>query len=298
MSVRARAAAFDARAAAPIDADATPTRDGARGRATTIPTMPPTTTPPPTTTTTAHRARDDDDATASCGTASSARGVRATAREVDARAPRGDAARFERAFEKACDALALARAIEATVRRETAWAGRAAARARARARSAAAARAYDAVAERRDVDDDAGRATPTAREGEAADASMSVVRSFSFARDDEDDARGDDEEEEDDGRATDATARETFEDDVGDSHARALREIARARREIANVLDESRKAAARARSRRVEDASPTRAGTRTVASRRRDVDKTRVEKTIVMDRIAMIDGLLAALDEA
>ena len=284
MSVRARAAAFAAGTARPIAGDAPATREDARARNAT------------TTTTTTTTTRDDA-TTEGSGTrvdASTARARGAATREEGASGTRGDAARFERAFEKACDALALARAIEATVRRETVWTGRSSARERARARSLAAERAYEAVAERPGVTVDAkrderarpassGRTTATAREEE--DTSMSVVRSFSFARDDVD---GDDGDVGDADADEDEPSREAFEDDGGESGA--LREIARARREIASLLADSRSDAARGRPRRLDAETP--AETRTVASPNR-----RVEKTIVMDRIAMIDGILAALAE-
>jgi len=276
MSVRARAAAFAAGAARPVDGDdddATRDDDDARDATTTATTA----------------AARDDGATARAITRVDARAAdarRPATREEDARGTRGASAGFERAFEKACDALALARAIEATVRRETVWAGRGGARARARARSAAAERAYDAVAERREASADAkrderarsassGRATATAREEEQT--STSVVRSFSFARDEDDG---------DDGDVGDEPSRAAFGDDDGESGA--LREIARARREIARLLAESRNDAARARARRGDAETP--AETRTVAAPNRGV-----EKAIVMDRIAMIDGILAAL---
>jgi len=282
MSVRARAAAFAAGAARPVDGDdddATRDDDDARDATTT-------------TTTTAAR---DDGATARAIARVDARAAdarRPATREEDARGTRGASAGFERAFEKACDALALARAIEATVRRETVWAGRGGARARARARSAAAERAYDAVAERREASADAkrderarsassGRATATAREEEQT--STSVVRSFSFARDEDD---GDDGDVGDARDVGDEPSRAAFGDDDGESGA--LREIARARREIARLLVESRNDAARARARRGDAETP--AETRTVAAPNRGV-----EKAIVMDRIAMIDGILAAL---
>ena len=147
MSVRARAAAFAAGTARPIDGDAPATREDARARNAT------------TTTTTTTTTRDDA-TTEGSGTrvdASTARARGAATLEEGSSWTRGDAARFERAFEKACDALALARAIEATVRRETVWTGRSSARERARARSLAAERAYEAVAERPGVTVDAKR---------------------------------------------------------------------------------------------------------------------------------------------
>ena len=85
----------------------------------------------------------------------------------------------------------------------------------------AAERAYEAVAERPGVTVDAkrderarpassGRTTATAREEE--DTSMSVVRSFSFARDEVD---GDDGDVGDADADEDEPSREAFEDDGG-----------------------------------------------------------------------------------
>ena len=115
---------------------------------------------------------------------------------------------------------------------------------------------------------------------------MSVVRSFSFARDEVD---GDDGDVGDADADEDEPSREAFggrRRRIG----RAARDRARASRDRALTRRVSERRRARRVARRGDAETP--AETRTVAAPNRGV-----EKAIVMDRIAMIDGILAALAE-
>ena len=196
------------------------------------------------------------------------------------------------AFERASDALALARAVEATLRRERAFED--AAR-RARVRVEAAERAYEAVARRRAPSggDDAGgrggdasaRSSGLAR----ADASTAnVVRSFSFARAEEE---GSDDDEVTTGARADEGDGSRSTDADGDDADDAVRQIDAARREIARLL--KRAAAMNASTRGRERSEKPSRRDRFELELSRDAN---LRRELARDRVVVLDSILAALD--
>ena len=285
-SVRDRIAAFS-RGAIHRAREEEDARDGTRSRA--VDDDAPTTATTPTTTTTATETRDEsrEDAFARASTREPT-GRRAKDEEEMGRV---DGNARATAFERASDALALARAVEATLRRERAFED--AAR-RARVRVEAAERAYEAVARRRAPSggDDAGgrggdasaRSSGLAR----ADASTAnVVRSFSFARaeegaDDDEVTTGARADEGDGSRSTDADG-----DDADD----AVRQIDAARREIARLL--KRAAAMNASTRGRERSEKPSRRDRFELELSRDAN---LRRELARDRVVVLDSILAALD--
>ena len=290
-SVRDRIAAFS-RGAIHRAREEEDARDGTRSRAVDD-DAPTTATTPTTTTTTTTTTRDEsrEDAFARASTREPTGGRAKDEEEMgwvdgNARAT---------AFERASDALALARAVEATLRRERAFED--AAR-RAWVRVEAAERAYEAVARRRAPSggDDAGgrggdasaRSSGLAR----ADASTAnVVRSFSFARaeeegsDDDEVTTGARADEGDGSRSTDADA-----DDADDADD-AVRQIDAARREIARLL--KRAAAMNASTRGRERSEKPSRRDRFELELSRDAN---LRRELARDRVVVLDSILAALD--
>lgn len=194
------------------------------------------------------------------------------------------------ALERAGDALALARAIEATVRREGSRSAflRLAkdAEDRARSRTAAAERAFEALARTRAPGgDDEGRVGATTRDvGTRATTSSGTGRSFTFARVESDGSDDDVGGEDEAARSEDEPSLSSDDDDLDDV-SDAIRDIDAARKEIARI---ARAAAARRLARaavRERDARETR------------TDRASADRRVVVDRIAAIDGILAALAE-
>ena len=287
-SVRDRIAAFS-RGAIHRAREEEDARDGTRSRAVDD-DAPTTATTPTTTTTTTTTTRDEsrEDAFARASTREPTGGRAKDEEEMgwvdgNARAT---------AFERASDALALARAVEATLRRERAFED--AAR-RARVRVEAAERAYEAVARRRAPSggDDAGgrggdasaRSSGLAR----ADASTAnVVRSFSFARAEEE---GSDDDEVTTGARADEGDGSRSTDADGDDADDAVRQIDAARREIARLL--KRAAAMNASTRGRERSEKPSRRDRFELELSRDAN---LRRELARERVVVLDSILAALD--
>ena len=195
------------------------------------------------------------------------------------------------AFERASDALALARAVEATLRRERAFED---AERRARVRVEAAERAYEAVARRRapsggdDPGGEGGDASARPSGLARADASTgNVVRSFSFARAEE--GASDDDEVTTGARADEGDG--SFSTDAdGDDADDAVRQIDAARREIARLL---KRVVTNASSRRRERSEKPSRRDRFELELSRNAN---LRRELARDRVAMLDSILAALD--
>ncbi len=246
----------------------------------------PTTVTTTTTETTETRdeSRGDDDARASTR---EPKGRRANDEEEGGRV--GGNARAT-AFERASDALALARAVEATLRRERVFED---AERRARVRVEAAERAYEAVARRRapsDGDDAGGEGGDASARPSGlarADASTAnVVRSFSFARAEE--GASDDDEVTTGARADEGDG--SFSTDAdGDDADDAVRQIDAARREIARLL---KRVVTNASSRRRERSEKPSRRDRFELELSRNAN---LRRELARDRVAMLDSILAAL---
>ena len=286
-SVRDRIAAFSRRAIARAR-DEEDARDGMHSRARDDDAPTTVTTTVTTTETTETRDESREDAFARASTREP-KGRRANDEEEGERV---DGNARATAFERASDALALARAVEATLRRERAFED---AERRARVRVEAAERAYEAVARRRAPSggDDAGgggggdaSARPSGLS--RADASTAnVVRSFSFARAEE----GADDDEVTTGARADEGDGSFSTDADGDDADDAVRQIDAARREIARLLK-----------RAVAMNASTRGRERSEKPSRRDrfeLELSRnanLRRELARDRVAMLDSILAALD--
>jgi len=286
-SVRDRIAAFSRRAIARAR-DEEDARDGmhSRARDDDAPTTVTTTTTTTETTETRDKSREDAFARASTR---EPKGRRANDEEEGGRV---DGNARATAFERASDALALARAVEATLRRERAFED---AERRARVRVEAAERAYEAVARRRapsggdDAGGEGGDASARPSGLARADASAAnVVRSFSFARAEE--GASDDDEVTTGARADEGDG--SFSTDAdGDDADDAVRQIDAARREIARLLK-----------RAVAMNASTRGRERSEKPSRRDrfeLELSRnanLRRELARDRVAMLDSILAALD--
>jgi len=247
--------------------------------------------PPPTTTTTARDASRVAATVMVDAARASTRGP-TRAHADDEAAPGRDDVGTARAtaFERASDALALARAVEATLRRERVFED---AERRARVRVEAAERAYEAVARRRAPSGDGGdRGEGRGGGGDArarssgrsrADASTaSVVRSFSFARADE--GASDDEEVTPDDALDGSFSADADADDAD----AAVRDIDAARRKIARLL---KRATAANASKRSETQKPSRRD-------RFELELSQsasLRRELARDRVAMLDSILAAL---
>ena len=279
-SVRDRIAAFSRGRVAPVEEaeEDAPAAHGSSARRFDA-------SPPTTTTTARDAARVEanvvvDDARASTRGPTRARG------DDEAASGRDDVDGTARAtaFERASDALALARAVEATLRRERVFED---AERRARVRVEAAERAYEAVARRRAPGDDGDRGegkgdahARTSGQSRADASTASVVRSFSFARADE--GASDDEDVTPDARDGSFSA-----DADGDDAVAAVRDIDAARRKIARLL----KRATTNASQRSETHKPSRRD-------RFELELSRsasLRRELARDRVAMLDSILAAL---
>ena len=279
-SVRDRIAAFSRGRVAPVEEaeEDAPAAHGSSARRFDA-------SPPPPTTTARDAARVEanvvvDDARASTRGPTRARG------DDEAASGRDDVDGTARAtaFERASDALALARAVEATLRRERVFED---AERRARVRVEAAERAYEAVARRRAPGDDGDRGegkgdahARTSGQSRADASTASVVRSFSFARADE--GASDDEDVTPDARDGSFSA-----DADGDDAVAAVRDIDAARRKIARLL----KRATTNASQRSETHKPSRRD-------RFELELSRsasLRRELARDRVAMLDSILAAL---
>jgi len=279
-SVRDRIAAFSRGRVAPVEEaeEDAPAAHGSSARRFDA-------SPPPTTTTARDAARVEanvvvDDARASTRGPTRARG------DDEAASGRDDVDGTARAtaFERASDALALARAVEATLRRERVFED---AERRARVRVEAAERAYEAVARRRAPGDDGDRGegkgdahARTSGQSRADASTASVVRSFSFARADE--GASDDEDVTPDARDGSFSA-----DADGDDAVAAVRDIDAARRKIARLL----KRATTNASQCSETHKPSRRD-------RFELELSRsasLRRELARDRVAMLDSILAAL---
>ena len=197
------------------------------------------------------------------------------------------------AFERASDALALARAVEATLRRERAFED---AERRARVRVEAAERAYEAVARRRapsggdDPGEEGGDASARVHRDSRARTRprrTSCVRFRSRAREE---GASDDDEVTTGARADEGDG--SFSTDAdGDDADDAVRQIDAARREIARLLK-----------RAVAMNASTRGRERSEKPSRRDrfeLELSRnanLRRELARDRVAMLDSILAALD--
>lgn len=246
---------------------------------------------PPTTTTTTARDASRVEATVMVDAARASTRGPTRARADDEAAPGRDDVGTARAtaFERASDALALARAVEATLRRERVFED---AERRARVRVEAAERAYEAVARRRAPSGDGGDRGEGGGGGDArarlsgrsrADASTaSVVRSFSFARADE--GASDDEEVTPDDALDGSFSADADADDAD----AAVRDIDAARRKIARLL---KRATAANASKRSETQKPSRRD-------RFELELSQsasLRRELARDRVAMLDSILAAL---
>jgi hypothetical protein len=279
-SVRDRIAAFSRGRVAPVEEaeEDAPAAHGSSARRFDA-------SPPTTTTTARDAARVEanvmvDDARASTRGPTRARG------DDEAASGRDDVDGTARAtaFERASDALALARAVEATLRRERVFED---AERRARVRVEAAERAYEAVARRRAPGDDGDRGegkgdahARTSGRSRADASTASVVRSFSFARADE--GASDDEDVTPDARDGSFSA-----DADGDDAVAAVRDIDAARRKIARLL----KRATTNASQRSETHKPSRRD-------RFELELSQsasLRRELARDRVAMLDSILAAL---
>ena len=284
-SVRDRIAAFSRGRVAPVEeAEAEAEARGVRVSR-HFDASPP---PPPTTTTARDASRVEATVTVDDARASTRGPTRARA-DDEAASGRDDVGTARAtAFERASDALALARAVEATLRRERVFED---AERRARVRVEAAERAYEAVARRRAPGDDGGERERKGR-GDAqarssgrsrADASTaSVVRSFSFARADE--------EASDDEEVTPGARDGSFSayDHDGDDAVAAVRDIDAARRKIARLLKSATEVNA---SKRSETQKPSRRD-------RFELELSQsasLRRELARDRVAMLDSILAAL---
>lgn len=188
------------------------------------------------------------------------------------------------AFERASDALALARAVEATLRRERVFED---AERRARVRVEAAERAYEAVARRRAPGDDGDRGegkgdahARTSGQSRADASTASVVRSFSFARADE--GASDDEDVTPDARDGSFSA-----DADGDDAVAAVRDIDAARRKIARLLKRATTNASQC--------SETHKPSRRDRFELELSQSASLRRELARDRVAMLDSILAAL---